>query len=289
MKLYYNSNVKTAIFGGSFDPIHKGHLEIIDKLSKMFEKVIVLPNYQNPLKSDATPANKRLEWLKKSITQNNVEISEFEINQNKPCYTIDTIKHFKQFYDKITFVIGADNLLTLHKWKKIDELKKLVDFIVVTRGNIKIDTYKTININIPISSTKIRESLDTTYLPSKIKKDVINYYKRKKMQQRIEKIVKVLDDKKAIDIETFDLLKSDYFTDAVIIATTMGQKHGLALLDELKKKLKPEEKFLFVDESDDWIVIDLGDILIHLMSEDYRTKYQLEEFLEKMKLKNDNS
>jgi ribosome silencing factor RsfS/YbeB/iojap len=109
------------------------------------------------------------------------------------------------------------------------------------------------------------------------------------MQQRIEKIVKVLDDKKAIDIETFDLLKSDYFTDAVIIATTMGQKHGLALLDELKKKLKPEEKFLFVDESDDWIVIDLGDILIHLMSEDYRTKYQLEEFLEKMKLKNDNS
>ena len=124
MKLYYNSDMKTAIFGGSFDPIHKGHLEIIDRLSKMFDKVIVLPNYQNPLKSNATPAKKRLEWLTKSITQNNVEISEFEINQNKPCYTIDTIKHFKQFYDKITFVIGADNLLTLDKWKKIDELKK---------------------------------------------------------------------------------------------------------------------------------------------------------------------
>ena len=100
------------------------------------------------------------------------------------------------------------------------------------------------------------------------------------MKERIENIVKILDDKKAMDIETFDLADKDYFVDAVVIATTMGQKHGLALLDELKKKLKPAgEKFLFIDESDDWTVIDLGDILIHLMSEEYRAKYQLEEFL----------
>jgi ribosome-associated protein len=106
------------------------------------------------------------------------------------------------------------------------------------------------------------------------------------MEQRIEKIVKVLDDKKALDIESFDLSNDDYFVDYVVIATTMGQKHGFALLDELKKKLKPEEKFLFVDESDDWIVIDLGDILIHLMSEEYRAKYQLEEFLNSIKRDN---
>jgi len=100
------------------------------------------------------------------------------------------------------------------------------------------------------------------------------------MKQRIEKIVNILDDKKALDIESFDTKESDYFTDAVVIATTMGEKHGNALLDELKRKLKPQEQFLFVDESDDWIVIDLGDILIHLMSEEYRAKYKLEEFLE---------
>jgi len=100
------------------------------------------------------------------------------------------------------------------------------------------------------------------------------------MTNRIENIVKILDDKKAVDIETFDLKDKDYFVDAVVIATTMGQKHGLALLDDLKKKLKPlGETFLFIDESDDWTVIDLGDILIHLMSEEYRAKYQLEEFL----------
>jgi len=101
------------------------------------------------------------------------------------------------------------------------------------------------------------------------------------MKERIEKIVTILDDKKALDIESFDTKESDYFTDAVVIATTMGEKHGYALLNELKSKLKPEEEFLAIEESDDWTVIDLGDILIHLMSEEYRAKYKLEEFLEK--------
>ena len=101
------------------------------------------------------------------------------------------------------------------------------------------------------------------------------------MNKRIEKIVKILDEKKAVDIETFDLKDKDYFVDGVVIATTMGQKHGFALLNELKNKLKPAETFLFVEESDDWTVIDLGDILIHIMSEEYRAKYQLEEFLSK--------
>jgi ribosome silencing factor RsfS/YbeB/iojap len=99
------------------------------------------------------------------------------------------------------------------------------------------------------------------------------------MEERIEKIVKILDNKKAVDIISFDTKNSDYFTDAVIIATTMGDKHGFALLNELKTKLKPQEQFLNIEESDDWIVIDLGDILIHLMSQNYRKKYNLEEFL----------
>jgi len=106
------------------------------------------------------------------------------------------------------------------------------------------------------------------------------------MNERIERIIKTLDDKKAMDIESFDLKDKGYFVDSVVIATTMGQKHGYALLDELKKKLKPAgEEFLFIDESDDWTVLDLGDILIHLMSEEYRAKYQLEEFLKEFNRK----
>jgi len=104
------------------------------------------------------------------------------------------------------------------------------------------------------------------------------------MTERVDRIVSILADKKAENIEIFNVENSDYIAKAVVIATTMGTKHGFALLNELKTKLKPAgEQFLGVDESDDWSVIDLGDILIHLMSSEYREKYQLEKFLNNMK------
>jgi len=172
--------MEIILFGGSFDPIHKGHLEIINQSSKISDKVIVLPNYLNPLKNNfSAPADLRLKWLKQTINNPKVEISDYEIKQNKSCYTIDTIKHFKQFYDKISFVIGADNLNTLNQWKDIDKLKNLVEFIVVTRDNISINGYKTIHINIPISSTKIRNG-NFELIPKEIKNEVKNFYTKNK-------------------------------------------------------------------------------------------------------------
>ncbi len=101
---------------------------------------------------------------------------------------------------------------------------------------------------------------------------------------RIARIKELLEEKKALDVMDYDLKNSDYFVDYVIVATTMADKHAQALLDYLKKTLKPMgENFLGVDSSDDWTVIDLGDILIHLMSEEYRAKYQMDKFLEEIK------
>ena len=101
---------------------------------------------------------------------------------------------------------------------------------------------------------------------------------------RIAKIKELLDEKKALDIVDYDVRDNDYFVDYVVVATTMANKHGAALLDHLKKNLKPlGEEFIGVDESDDWILIDLGDMLIHLMSEEYRAKYQMDKFLQELK------
>lgn len=99
------------------------------------------------------------------------------------------------------------------------------------------------------------------------------------MQPRIENIVSVLDKNKAEAIEVFDLREKNYFVDYAIIASSLGTKHTVALLDHLKKDLKPAEKFNNIDESGDWIVIDLGDILIHIMTPEYRIKYDMETFL----------
>ncbi|WP_033916463.1 ribosome silencing factor [Campylobacter sputorum] len=104
------------------------------------------------------------------------------------------------------------------------------------------------------------------------------------MNQRIENIIKILDEKKAEEIQFFDMSKDEYFVDYVIIATTLGAKHSLALIDELKNQLKPQkEEFLNVEISDEWSVIDLGDIVIHLFDPAYRAKYNIEELLEQIK------
>jgi ribosome-associated protein len=103
------------------------------------------------------------------------------------------------------------------------------------------------------------------------------------MEQRIKDITQILDEKKATHLESFDLRDKDYIVDYVVIATTLNAKHSASLLDFLKEALKPKgEEFLRVEEDDNWSVIDLGDIFIHLMSQEYRDKYSLEDFLDKL-------
>lgn len=105
------------------------------------------------------------------------------------------------------------------------------------------------------------------------------------MEQRINKIIEVLDTKKAQDIEVFDLRGKGYITNQVIIATALNQKHSLALLTHLKEDLKPEgEEFVRTEEDGDWTIVDLGDILIHIMTQSYRDIYSLEDFLKSFPL-----
>lgn len=106
------------------------------------------------------------------------------------------------------------------------------------------------------------------------------------MNNRLETIESILNDKKAEDIQVVDLTSKDYIVDYVVIATTLNPKHAFALLNYLKEELKPMgEEFLRVDDDDNWTIIDLGDVFIHLISEQYREKYSIEEFLSELKIK----
>lgn len=103
------------------------------------------------------------------------------------------------------------------------------------------------------------------------------------MQERITYISEILDEKKAEDIEVFDMRGGDYFVSFVVIASTLGEKHALSLIDELKTKLKAKgEEFLHIESSDEWSVLDLGDILIHLLTPQKREIFNLEELLKSL-------
>jgi len=105
------------------------------------------------------------------------------------------------------------------------------------------------------------------------------------IKERCQKIAAILDDKKAEHIEIFDLSGSGYFVDAVVVATQVAAKHALMLIDEIKALKKDGEMILNVDDSDDWTIIDMGDVLVHLMSVESRKKYNLEEFLREFEAK----
>lgn len=104
------------------------------------------------------------------------------------------------------------------------------------------------------------------------------------MEERIERIVNFLSEKKAENIETVDLKGKGYIVDAVIIATALNNKHSIALLNYLRETLKPlGEEFVRVEEDGEWSIIDMGDMLIHIMTETHREKYNIEDFLKDVK------
>ena len=104
------------------------------------------------------------------------------------------------------------------------------------------------------------------------------------LQERVDRIVNLLDSKKAEEIEVFDLGNVDYIAKQVILANSLGGKHTQALFDHMKEELKPQgETFYGSDESDEWIVADLGEIIVHIMTPNYRQRYSLEEFLDELR------
>jgi len=106
------------------------------------------------------------------------------------------------------------------------------------------------------------------------------------MQDRIKRIENTLSDKKGEYISFFDFRNTDYFANGVIICNSLNSRHAESLLNELKNTLKPQEEFLNTDnKSTEWIIADLGDIIIHIIDSKIREHYKLDEFFNDTLLK----
>lgn len=181
--------MRIAIFGGSFDPIHVAHVAIVKEALKKLhiDMVIVVPTYLNPFKSSfyLNPET-RFNLLKKVFKDfEKVQICDYEINQEKTSYSIDTVNYLRNLYNpsKIYLIIGEDNLKTLDKWYKIDELKQLVEFVIATRKGFeskKAKEFKNLDVDINISSSLLRDKIDLDYIPKEIKDDILNLQEKGK-------------------------------------------------------------------------------------------------------------
>jgi len=138
---------RIGIFGGTFDPIHVGHLIAAQSLLEIrkLDKIIFIPCFLSPHKRHIKNSGSvhRLEILKLSIQyQKQFSFSEIELNRGKVSYTIDTVRELKKQYDYIDLIIGFDNLIVFDSWKEPDELFKLTNVIVMKRTIDKEIEYK---------------------------------------------------------------------------------------------------------------------------------------------------
>lgn len=174
--------MKIALFGGSFDPPHLAHEKIIHSLLKNFDfdKIIIMPAFisMNKTKSQALPEvrKKWLEILFGDLAR--VEISCFELKQKRQVPTLLSVKYLLSLYPnaKISVVIGSDNAKNLASWQGYDELKTLASFIISKRPGSPCKE-GLIDLNLNISSAKIKEKADFTLVNDKIRKEVISIYK----------------------------------------------------------------------------------------------------------------
>ncbi len=171
-----------AIFGGSFDPPHNGHLSVIRQALDTLDidTLIVMPNFLNPFKhKTAASARQRLQWLETMTAKmDKVTVSDYEIRKGYAVPTVETVTHFLKEYDKIYFIIGADNVKTLHKWKDYERLKALVTFVVATRKGGETKDFTTLAVNRDISSTQMRQKPEKEHIPPSIYSQVKEVYER---------------------------------------------------------------------------------------------------------------
>ena len=129
---------KYGIFGGSFNPIHYGHLMICEYIKEEMglDKVIFIPTGNPPHKDLELSAEDRYEMVRLAISPNpDFEISDIETTRVKKSYTVDTIRELKKIYkeEKLYFLIGLDSLFQLKTWMKIGDLSQEIEFVVALR------------------------------------------------------------------------------------------------------------------------------------------------------------
>lgn len=158
---------KIGLFGGSFDPIHHGHLILArDAMESLaLERVIFIPANISPhkLATPPAPAAVRCEMIAAAIADSpGFFMDTCELERSGPSFAVDTVRWLRTRFPAAAFYyfIGEDNLPALSTWKDIDVLQTLVQFVVLARGPVRDESgCPVISRNIEISSTDIRNRI----------------------------------------------------------------------------------------------------------------------------------
>ena len=188
--------MSTAIFGGTFDPVHTGHIAMALSAIEEFElsRLVVVPNGNPPHKTNicTTDFVHRCNMVSLAFDGvSEVSVSKYESDSDCPRYSLYTMRHFRSLYGEDTaFIIGMDSLLTIHKWYEYATLLKENHFIVFRRkgDDNYLDVAEKYNRDygadirvasmeyVDVSSTDIRRNLQKGTMPVGLVPDAVCDY-----------------------------------------------------------------------------------------------------------------
>jgi len=136
---------RIGLFGGTFNPIHRGHIHAAGRVAKQFplHKIVLIPSALPPHKvsDNLAPAEDRLEMIRLAAADRPaLEVSDVELSRSGPSYTIDTVSHYRRRYASRTelyLIMGIDAFLEIETWKSYAELLQKIPFIVMSRPREK--------------------------------------------------------------------------------------------------------------------------------------------------------
>ena len=300
---------RVAIFGGSFNPVHKGHLNLVLQAQKQFDfdRIKVVPTFQSPFCSAITELADvdRLEMLNKVFKKYSfVEIDEQEIKRKGISYTVDTVKEVSKITKEVFLIIGMDQFVVFDKWNNYEQILKKVQLLVCHRTGVSCENINSSSIkkfckkihymkldNMDVSSSDIRQRLQKVLpvdhlLPPGVKEWISrkNLYKGSVFVDSKKLLIfckKQLLAKKAEKIKTFDLRKKNPLPfDFTLVASGLNVRHTTVLSKFLQKKIQEQfsitANYVEGQENGEWIVLDYDDIIIHIFYHYTREYYSIE-------------
>ncbi len=264
---------KICFFGGTFNPVHNGHIELVKSLKDklLCDEIVIMPNGNAPHKENETDKAHRYNMVKLAFSDiSYVTVSDYEVNKETPSYTWETLSYFKRIYpdSKIYFVMGMDNLYAFKTWKKPDKICELATLVFLGRSGFESDEkeiahlkeqYKADVITFPFdykcSSTEVREKISKgEYIFNEISTFVFDYILKNGLYGT-EDVSEYND----FEEEVKKLVDEKRFIHSIGVAQTaylLAKKNGAdpkkayfaGLVHDIAKRLSYEEQLSYVKD-----------------------------------------
>ena len=308
--------MKIVFFGGTFDPPHAGHIALAESVLRqgIGDQVMFVPAWIPPHKNlnGRTGYEDRLRMTELAVAgHSNMTVSGLEGEWGGVSYTIDSLEALTAQHPEHEYLlfIGGDSLGQLHTWHRAKELAERFRIVYCPRPGVTPGLEELLKnwpreiaeklaagavSDLPLSdlsSTGLREELRRGQTPEGIRKEVLDYIRQRRIYMEEEKAVRpsakelacfcanVADERKGSDIIVMDMGELSAIADYFVICTGTSSPHLRAMSETIQKEVR--EKFDLKVKLDgtpesNWIIADMGNVMVHIFTEETRNLYQLE-------------